>query len=365
MDDVARVVLAVEAQEVAEEVLHFLDRSGRARVVATAADDRQLHEAIRQTEPDAVVAEPTIATASVGSATLLTLAMRESVASLRAAVAAGADGFYVWPQEREGLLRHVSAIAAARRVPPRRATVIAVHAARGGAGCTFVAAQLAQALSTLGSACFLVECDLTYSDLTQALGYADSDADAATMADLAPAGADLGVEHLEGIRLRHDGGFDVLLGPAQVGTVVTDDALRTVVGLAAASADVVVLHLPRELSSVARWCFEQADRVIEVLTLDVLSFRASTRALEALAPLAVRPRVGFVVNRAGRSEITPGDVRRVFDDDPLAVIPADASVPRLQDHGRLAPARGRVGRAFARLAERISADGDAIAEQAS
>jgi Flp pilus assembly CpaE family ATPase len=363
MDDVARVVLAVEAQEVAEEVLHFLDRSGRARVVATAADDRQLHEAVRQMEPDAVVAEPTIATASVGSATLLTLAMRESVASLRAAVAAGADGFYVWPQEREGLLRHVSAIAAARRVPERRATIIAVHAARGGAGGTFVATQLAQALSTLGSACLLVECDLTYSDLTQALGYAD--ADVASMADLAPVGDDLGVEHLEGIRLRHDGGFDVLLGPADVGTVVADDALRTVVGLAAASADVVVLHLPRELSSVARWCFEQADRVVEVLTLDVLSFRASTRALEALASLAVRPRVGFVVNRAGRSEITPGDVRRVFDDDPLAVIPADASVPRLQDHGRLAPARGRVGRAFARLAERLSADREAIAQEAS
>jgi hypothetical protein len=42
MDDAARIVLALEAQEVAEEVLHFLDRSGLARVVATAADDRQL-----------------------------------------------------------------------------------------------------------------------------------------------------------------------------------------------------------------------------------------------------------------------------------------------------------------------------------
>jgi hypothetical protein len=50
MDDVARVVLAVESQEVAEEILRFLDRSGRARVVATAADDRHLHEAVRQLE---------------------------------------------------------------------------------------------------------------------------------------------------------------------------------------------------------------------------------------------------------------------------------------------------------------------------
>ncbi len=45
MEDVARVVLAMEQHDVAEEVMHFLDRSGHARVVATAADDRQLREA--------------------------------------------------------------------------------------------------------------------------------------------------------------------------------------------------------------------------------------------------------------------------------------------------------------------------------
>src|SRR5436190_4415111 len=50
MDDVARVILAIGSQEVAEEVLHLLDRSGRARVVATAADDRQLAEAVRRGE---------------------------------------------------------------------------------------------------------------------------------------------------------------------------------------------------------------------------------------------------------------------------------------------------------------------------
>jgi len=35
MDEVARVVLALEEHDVAEEVMHFLDRSGKARVVAT------------------------------------------------------------------------------------------------------------------------------------------------------------------------------------------------------------------------------------------------------------------------------------------------------------------------------------------
>jgi DNA-binding NarL/FixJ family response regulator len=116
MDDVARVILAIGSQEVAEEVLHLLDRSGRARVVATAADDRQLAEAVRQLEPDAVVAEPAIAAAGVGSAALLALATRESTAALRAAIGAGAQGFYVWPQERQALLEQVLALAAAGRV---------------------------------------------------------------------------------------------------------------------------------------------------------------------------------------------------------------------------------------------------------
>jgi Flp pilus assembly CpaE family ATPase len=157
-----------------------------------------------------------------------------------------------------------------------------------------------------------------------------------------------------------------VLGPARVDTVaVDDDLLRRVIGLAAGAADVVILHLPRDMSPVARWCFEQADRIVEVLTLDVLSFRASSRALDALGPLALGTRIGFVVNRASRSELTAGDVRRVFDADPLVVVPADASIPRLQDHGRLAPPRGRVGRAFDRLAQLVVGEPEPVAEEAS
>src|SRR4030095_10301191 len=36
MEEVARVILALEEHDVAEAVMHFLDRTGRARVVATA-----------------------------------------------------------------------------------------------------------------------------------------------------------------------------------------------------------------------------------------------------------------------------------------------------------------------------------------
>src|SRR5688572_8356421 len=104
MDQVARVVLALEAPEVAEEVMHFLDRSGRARVVATAGDDRQLAEAVRQLEPDAVVAEPGLLAGASASGVVLALDVRESVSSLRTAIRAGAAGYFLWPKERDELL---------------------------------------------------------------------------------------------------------------------------------------------------------------------------------------------------------------------------------------------------------------------
>jgi hypothetical protein len=132
MQEVARVVVALEANEVAEEVMHFLDRSGTARVVATAADDRQLIEAVRQLDPDAVVAQPSLVEpAAVRGPAVLALDTRESVSALRAAIRVGARGFYLWPGERDALAgaagRPSRLNTSARSVPSSsRCTVLAV-----------------------------------------------------------------------------------------------------------------------------------------------------------------------------------------------------------------------------------------------
>jgi len=129
--------------------------------------------------------------------------------------------------------------------------------------------------------------------------------------------------------------------------------LRAVTDAAAAAADAVVLHLPRALDPLARTAFEMADRVVEVLSLDVLSFRAAKRALEAMGPNGMGERLGFVVNRAARQEVTAADVARVFGVEPLAVLPFDRTVERAQDHGRLLPERSRMARRFDRLAAQL------------
>ena len=352
MEDVARVVLAMEQHDVAEEVMHFLDRSGHARVVATAADDRQLLEAVRQLEPDAVVGQPSLVADAIRTRAFLAVDTRESVGSLRAAIRAGADGYFVWPADRDALATAAAATRAGPLALDRRASVIAVHSARGGAGATFVATHLARAFARQGKSSVLIDGDPLYADVSAAVGAPETDVH--TIADLVPLGAELTPAHLDDTLWTHPEGFRVLLSPsAEDAPKVETSCVRRVVDVAATAADVVILHLPHAIDSQARSGCETADRIVEVLSLDVLSFRSSKRALDALRPLGLEGRIGFVVNRATRAEITPRDVSRVFDREPLIVIPADRSAARAQDHGRLVSARSRTGRAFEHLAGRL------------
>ena len=354
MEEVARVVLALDEHDVAEEVMHFLDRTGRARVVATASDGRQLTEAVRQLEPDAVVASPAIVDsgAELNGSALLAVDTSESVQSLRGAIRAGARGFFLWPSDRDELAR-----ATARVGPPRgrgavnRARVVAVYGPRGGVGATFLASHLAAAFARRGRRCVLVDLDLAFGDIASAVG-APAEESRHTIADAAAIVEELAPRHVEGLLWAHPDGFRVLFAPGdgasaeRVGATDVGAVLEAVRG----TTDLVVLHIPRGLDDVARTGLRIADRILVVLNLDVMSFRAAKSAIDATG---LDERCAFVVNRAVRREIAPRDVERVFGRAATAVIRADRAVAAAQDRGRLLPGRGRVGRAVDRLAVRL------------
>jgi len=356
LEDVARIVLGFETNEVAEEVMHFLDRTGRARVVATAADDRQLAEAVRQLGPDAVVASPALLRrGGWDGAAVFALDTRESVAALRTALRVGAKGFYLWPADREELAGAAARIAVATEVTERRARVIAVLGSRGGSGATFVATHLASAFAGRGRECVLVDMDPLFADATAALGAPEGEA--RTVADLLPSIDELTPGHVGDVLWGHPDGFSALLAPEpEAAQRVRPADYHAVLSVLPSAADSVVLAIPRSIDEIARVGLDVADRVLIVLTLDVLSFRDAKRLLERLGALGFAQRIDFVVNRSARAEITPRDVERVFGSDAVAVLPADAGVRASQDRGRLLPRRGRMGRAFGRLVARLEGD---------
>jgi pilus assembly protein CpaE len=349
--EVAKVVLGIEEHDIAEEVLHFLDRTGRAEVVATASDERQLAEAVRQLEPDAVVASTVLVPERLDGRPLLAVETSESVRSLRSAIRVGAAGYFVWPREREAL---AAATARARRRDETEGTaarVVAVLGARGGVGSTFVATHLAAAFARRSVDCAIVDADVPFAGLTGPLGAPDQE-DVPTAADLATFGDDLAPSQVRDLLWRHPEGFGALLSPgradaaADLGPVVYGRAIAAM----SRAVDVVVLHVPREIGPLTRTTLAAADPVLMVLTLDVSSFRDARKVIEATG---VEDRCGFVVNRAARGEITPADVERVFGKPPLAVIPKDRAVAQAQERGRILPRRGRTGRAIDRLAREL------------
>ena len=345
--EIARIVLGVEAPEVAEEVMHFLDRTGRARVVATAVDDRQLAEAVRQLEPDAVVASTGLVTESLDGRPLLALETAESVRSLRTAIRFGAAGYFVWPREREALAMATSRV----RRPAQDAVsapVVAVLGATGGAGTSFVATHLAAALARRSVECALVDLDVAFAGLSGPVG-APLEPEK-TAADLAAFGEDLAPAQVRELLWRHPEGFGVLLSPGRADTELGPVVYGRAISALAQAVSFVVLDVPRELGPLTRTALAAADPVLLVLRLDVASFRDARRVLDATG---IADRARIVVNRAARAEVTPADVERVFGRPPLAVIPVDRRTSRLQEAGKVLPQRGRTGRLIDRLARTL------------
>ena len=354
----ATVVLGVKEPALQEEILHFLERLPGVRVVGAATGAAELARRIRDEGSAVAVASPEVLRepAELDGAALLVVATEERTADLRVALGAGARGFYVWPGEREELGR-----AAVRLAPPPPRSerldgrVVAVCGARGGAGATFLATNLAAACALEGASALLVDLDLTFADIAAALGMRAGEG-SSSLEDLAPVLDELAEQHIDPVLQEHTLGFKVLCGPERAGSVrpLSGPQGSRLIRVVRSSFDVTVAHLPRALDDGVRGALEAVDEVLLVLTVDVLGFRAARRALDELEAIGVADRCRLVVNRAARSEIVPADVEPVFGAPPAAVIRADRAVPRAQNRAELVVRRsGPAARAVRKLAREL------------
>ncbi len=351
----ASIVLGLEDPAVQEEVLHFLDRLPRLRVVGAADDVSGLSRAVRDHRPDAAVVSPGLLEGGdLDGAALLVVAARETTATLCAAIRAGARGFYLWPEERERLAR--DAERGARPRPDERPTagrVVAVFGPRGGVGATFLATNLAAACAAREADTVLADLDPFFADATTALGIEDGSVP--TIAELAPVADELTGEHLERVLHRHPIGFAVLLAPHRpMDRGLDAGVVSASVRALRARHEVVVLHLPRALDEPTRAALEEADHVLLVVTLDVLALRDARRALDVLRSSGLEGRCRLVLNRVGRGEIVPDDAERVLGLRPVTMIREDRAVRRAQDRGQVVVGRSTpAARRVVTLARRI------------
>ena len=341
-----KVLVGIRDVNFHQEVLDHLERDPRFEVVGAVARPGALLQGIRSLDPDVTVACPVmvreVSHPSLSRTdNLMVVAEEMTVPVLRGAIDAGARGVFTWPDERDDLTEEILLVGHAQQdLPTSRGRVIAVYGARGGTGTTFVASQLAAGFADRGQACALVDLDVSFADLTIALGIDDQ---VRTIADLVPVAGELEPGHLEEVLFRHPRGFSVLLAPADPTTdQVPPSGLYTAgIALLANDFDMVVLHVPRRLDDLVRTIVGIADEVILVVSPDLFSLHAARRAVETL-DLTDRPdRCRILLNPAVRNEFGRREVERVLGIVPFAAVRFDPAVERAQGRARLLPPRGR------------------------
>jgi Flp pilus assembly CpaE family ATPase len=364
-----RVLVAIRDLPLHQEVLDFVTRDGRIDVIGALTDASQFRRGFGDMTADAVICCPTLAAdvagpsqprlreRSDGLAPRVYLVGQElTIPVLRQAIATGVTGAYRWPEERDALGDQLGRRRlAAPTSEGSRGWVVAVHGARGGAGTTFVACQLAASLATRGVATSLMDAGLAFSDVTAALGV-PMDAGLRTIADLIPVVDEVSVGHLTKVLHPHPAGFSALLGPTESSDVDSSHEgalVRAALIAMMAAHRVVLVHTPRSMDAATRAALELADAVLLVTALDLFSLYGAKRIVKRLGLLG-SDRLHVVVNRAARSGIGIGDVERVLGRSPLGRIRVDPAVPRAQERGELLrPRSGRAARDVDRLAERL------------
>ena len=346
------VALGIADPGLQEEVLHFLDRLPGVAVVGAAEDRGSLRSMVRGRRPDVVVGSPE-QLAGLDDTDVVAIALRETTTALRTAVRIGARGFYVWPEERDALGQSIKGMGSS---DPSEADaegrVVAVLGARGGAGATFLATNLAAAMARSGASTVLADLDPLYGDVAAALGMSPEPS-SPSGTELAAVSHELTSDHLAQALHSHPSGFRVLLAPAQVTseTAIAPEAIPGLISALRSRFAAVVLHLPRAADESVRAAIEEADHVLLVVTPEVPAIRSGKRLLEHLRSAGLARSVRLVVNKAGRGEVVPEDAELVLEVPLACVIDSDRIVQRAQNRAELVIGRkGRLSRRISRLA---------------
>ena len=329
--------------------MHFLDRSGQARVVATAADDRQLIEAVRQLEPDvggrATGARRSAAPSRVTA--ILALDTRE----IRRLAAHGDPGraprgFFLWPGDRDAARRGRSPPPSSRRCPRTGGpwswpcTVLVVVSAPPSSRPTWP--RRSPAVSR-------VRADRRRPAVRRRVccrGHAQEGLH--TLADLLPMVDELAPAQLDEALWTHPEGFRVLAAPSperaaadrggdvRSGSSTPPPAERT--------PSSCTCREPSMQCATGRPAIGRPDARGAVARRAVVpgghARARGVRAARRARPRGVRSEPGFP-QRDHRRRCRRG----CSASQPLAVLPVDRAVGRAQDHGRRClPGTGRIGR---------------------
>lgn len=214
--------------------------------------------------------------------------------------------------------------------------LVAVMNAKGGSGATMFACNLAHQLSATGASTLLLDLDLQFGSVAHSLDIAPTHSHVEVMQQ---------VEGLDSVALRgfcsHFSPTLHVLGGRSSDLCLAQDVrleqLETLLQLARASYDWVVVDLPRQIDHLTGITLEQADHCYILLQQSLSHLKDASRLLQILRnDLGVQSnRLHVVVNRYNKAApITLQDIDDALHCPDLQKLPNDfAAVSESQNSG--------------------------------
>lgn len=246
------------------------------------------------------------------------------------AVRAGLVDFLSTPVEAQALeasLRRIAAqvSAPATAAPGQPGKIFAFLGAKGGAGTTLVAANVAVALARqTGKKTLLVDLDLELGEAALALGTQAR----FNLIDLVENIHRMDAELVHSYMERHQSGVDVLSAPfqPQKSELVGPDQVRRILQFLRSHYEYVVVDTTNSFSPATIACLEQAGEVFLITTADLPSLRNVQRMLPMLRRVLpdAAGQLRLVVNRqSSTSEIAVADIGRALEVAPYCSLAND------------------------------------------
>jgi pilus assembly protein CpaE len=239
------------------------------------------------------------------------------------------------------------------RSPGRVATVFS---SKGGCGKTFLATNLAVALSRGGAEVALVDLDLHFGDVAIMLHLFPSH----TIYDAAENPA-LDALSLKSFLTRHDSGIWTLVAPTEptIADSINPSSIGNILKLLRTAFDYVVIDTPPAFSEPVLAAFDESDWLVMLATLDVPSIKNLRLTLQTMELLHFpKNRIRVVVNRAdSKVGLRLPDVEKLLSSPVDATIPSSRSVPLSVNKGSpimLEEPKGPVADAVRRVAAQLA-----------
>lgn len=277
--------------------------------------------------------------------------------AMRLAMRAGASDYISQPLERDELLNALERIGEQLKDKAAdRGQLVTVINSKGGSGASFVATNLAYALSQeKNTRSILVDFDLQFGGLSR---YLDLYPKRGLVAAL-DATEDMDEVSAEAYITTHSSGLRLLAAPTErllLSRDVPAQQVESLLQILQLNNDYVIVDLPRRLDMLSAAVLEHSDQILMVVQQSLAHINDAARMIQLLTKELAVPmdRIKLVLNRYTKNAlIDENDIKKALKLEQVSIIPnqykmiaesIDSGIPLMQTHKNSA-----TGKAIRRL----------------